>query len=120
MSKKYKKSITKIKKHERRIDKVRVEKLPVPEEEKDMSAGQAAEFAAASGTQEKTAWGQSSKSGWGKPKTDAEKQSNWGANELDIVMQTEDYVIVNKPSGLASQPGSGTRPGESLVEYLWE
>ncbi len=92
----------------------------VPEEEKDMSAGQAAEFAAASGTQEKTAWGQSSKSGWGKPKTDAEKQSNWGANELDIVMQTEDYVIVNKPSGLASQPGSGTRPGESLVEYLWE
>ena len=35
-------------------------------------------------------------------------------------MQTEDYVVVNKPSGLASQPGSGTRPGESLVEYLWE
>ena len=32
----------------------------------------------------------------------------------------EDYVVVNKPSGLASQPGSGTRPGESLVEYLWE
>ncbi|MCR5378834.1 MAG: RNA pseudouridine synthase, partial [Fibrobacter sp.] len=45
----------------------------------------------------------------------------WGVSKkLDIVIQTEDYVIVNKPSGLASQPGSGTRPGESLVEYLWE
>ena len=49
-----------------------------------------------------------------------ERQSSWGAKELDFVIQTEDYVIVNKPSGLASQPGSGTRPGESLVEYLWE
>ena len=60
------------------------------------------------------------KSTWGKVLSPAEKQSGWGAKELDIVIQTEDYVIVNKPSGLASQPGSGTRPGESLVEYLWE
>ena len=60
------------------------------------------------------------KSTWGKALSPAEKQSGWGAKELDIVLQTEDYVIVNKPSGLASQPGSGTRPGESLVEYLWE
>ncbi len=60
------------------------------------------------------------KSTWGKSATPAEKQSGWGAKELDIVIQTEDYVVVNKPSGLASQPGSGTRPGESLVEYLWE
>lgn len=60
------------------------------------------------------------KSTWGKNMTGAEKQSSWGANELDIVIQTEDYLVVNKPSGLASQPGSGTRPGESLVEYLWE
>ena len=60
------------------------------------------------------------KSTWGKTLSPAEKQSGWGAKELDIVLQTEDYVIVNKPSGLASQPGSGTRPGESLVEYLWE
>ena len=60
------------------------------------------------------------KSTWGKALSSAEKQSNWGAKELDIVIQTEDYVVVNKPSGLASQPGSGTRPGESLVEYLWE
>ncbi len=49
-----------------------------------------------------------------------ERLAHWGAHELDFVIQTEDYVIVNKPSGLASQPGSGTRPGESLVEYLWE
>ncbi|MCL4101570.1 23S rRNA pseudouridine955/2504/2580 synthase [Fibrobacter sp. UWH9] len=60
------------------------------------------------------------KSTWGKNMSGAEKQSNWGAQELDIVIQTEDYLIVNKPSGLASQPGSGTKPGESLVEYLWE
>lgn len=60
------------------------------------------------------------KSTWGKTMTGAEKQSNWGAQELDIIIQTEDYLIVNKPSGLASQPGSGTKPGESLVEYLWE
>jgi 23S rRNA pseudouridine955/2504/2580 synthase len=60
------------------------------------------------------------KSTWGRHLTSAEKQAHWGAHELDLVVQTEDYVIVNKPSGLASQPGSGTRPGESLVEYLWE
>ncbi|MCQ2054939.1 MAG: RluA family pseudouridine synthase [Fibrobacter sp.] len=63
----------------------------------------------------------SSKSGWGKSKTSTEKNAAWGVSrKLDIVIQTEDYVVVNKPSGLASQPGSGTRPGESLVEYLWE
>ena len=64
------------------------------------------------------------KSTWGKTderlKTRDERIASWGAKELDIVIQTEDYVVVNKPSGLASQPGSGTRPGESLVEYLWE
>ena len=60
------------------------------------------------------------KGGWKKAASSAEKTSSWGAKELDIVIQTEDYVVVNKPSGLASQPGSGTRPGESLVEYLWE
>ena len=64
------------------------------------------------------------KSTWGvsdeKRKTKDERLSSWGAKELDFIIQTEDYVIVNKPSGLASQPGSGTRPGESLVEYLWE
>ena len=60
------------------------------------------------------------KSTWGRHLTGAEKQAHWGAHELDLVVQTEDYVIVNKPSGLASQPGSVTRPGESLVEYLWE
>lgn len=60
------------------------------------------------------------KSTWGKSTSAAEKQAHWGAHELEFVIQNEDYVIINKPSGLASQPGSGTRPGESLVEYLWE
>ena len=48
------------------------------------------------------------------------KNKTWKSKALDIILQTEDYLVVNKPSGLASQPGSGTRPGESLVEYLWE
>ncbi len=63
------------------------------------------------------------KSTWGttdERRKTKDERSSWGAKDLDIVIQTEDYVIVNKPSGLASQPGSGTRPGESLVEYLWE
>ena len=63
------------------------------------------------------------KSTWGSTderRKTKDERSSWGAKDLDIVIQTEDYVIVNKPSGLASQPGSGTRPGESLVEYLWE
>ena len=63
------------------------------------------------------------KSTWGttdERRKTKDERSSWGAKDLDIVIQTEDYVIVNKPSGLASQPGSGTRPGENLVEYLWE
>jgi len=60
------------------------------------------------------------KSAWGKNSTTAKNDSGWKKQELDIILETEDYLVVNKPSGLASQPGSGTRPGESLVEYLWE
>ncbi len=76
--------------------------------------------ASSEGTKQPSTGFAKAKSTWGKVVTPAEKQSGWGAKELDIVIQTEDYVVVNKPSGLASQPGSGTRPGESLVEYLWE
>lgn len=39
---------------------------------------------------------------------------------LNIALETEDFVIVEKPSGIASQPGTGTRKGESLVEMLWQ
>lgn len=60
------------------------------------------------------------KSSWGKEQSPSEKKSAWGARELDIILETEDYLVVNKPSGMPSQPGSGTRPGESLVEHLWE
>ena len=60
------------------------------------------------------------KSGWGKEQSPSQKKSAWGARELDIILETEDYLVVNKPSGMPSQPGSGTRPGESLVERLWE
>ena len=71
----------------------------------------------------KSTWGTSSENRetwFGKLTNQDERLPSWGAKELDFIIQTEDYVIVNKPSGLASQPGSGTRPGESLVEYLWE
>ncbi|MDD5943227.1 RluA family pseudouridine synthase [Fibrobacter sp.] len=80
--------------------------------------------ASSEGTKQPSAGFAKAKSTWGKTderlKTRDERNASWGAKELDIVIQTEDYVVVNKPSGLASQPGSGTRPGESLVEYLWE
>ena len=76
--------------------------------------------ASSEGTKQSSTGFAKAKSTWGKATSPAEKQSGWGAKELDLIIQTEDYVIVNKPSGLASQPGSGTRPGESLVEYLWE
>ncbi len=39
---------------------------------------------------------------------------------LHIALEKEDFVIVDKPSGIASQPGTGTRKGESLVEMLWQ
>ncbi len=39
---------------------------------------------------------------------------------LNIILETEDFLIIDKPSGIPSQPGSGTRPGESLVELLWQ
>ena len=67
--------------------------------------------AAAETAPQKTSWGKGTSTGNG---------SGWKKQRLDIILETEDYLVVNKPSGLASQPGSGTRPGESLVEYLWE
>ena len=85
----------------------------------DESAAQAAETEQSPTSTSNSGFAKN-KSTWGKALSPAEKQAGWGAKDLDIVIQTEDYVIVNKPSGLASQPGSGTRPGESLVEYLWE
>lgn len=58
----------------------------------------------------------------------SEKESNETKNswnkiyvpDIDIVLQTEDFIVVNKPSGVPSQPGTDTRPGESLVEQLWQ
>jgi 23S rRNA pseudouridine955/2504/2580 synthase len=37
---------------------------------------------------------------------------------LRFALERPDFVVCDKPSGLASQPGSGVRPGESLVELL--
>lgn len=55
---------------------------------------------------------------WGKKPTYTSPE--YLKENLDIVLESEDYIVVNKPSGVPSQPGSGTRPGESLVEMLWE
>ena len=60
----------------------------------------------------------SKKSSWGK--THTHTSAAFLEENLNIVLETEDYIVVDKPSGIPSQPGSGTRPGESLVEMLWE
>jgi 23S rRNA pseudouridine955/2504/2580 synthase len=39
---------------------------------------------------------------------------------LNIALEKEDFIVVDKPSGIPSQPGTGTRKGESLVEMLWQ
>lgn len=92
----------------------------VSEDEKSGSTSTPTETKANNGAKVSSTGFAKNKNTWGKELSSAEKQSGWGAKELDIVIQTEDYVVINKPSGLASQPGSGTKPGESLVEYLWE
>lgn len=63
--------------------------------------------------------------GWVSTKSGFKKQNTFAdakfvEQNLDIVFETEDFVVVNKPSGIPSQPGSGTREGESLVELLWQ
>lgn len=58
-------------------------------------------------------------------------QKSWGSearfanrdfvqNNLNLALEKEDFVVVDKPSGIPSQPGTGTRKGESLVEMLWQ
>lgn len=78
---------------------------------------------------EQKPWAKSEQKGWVSKKRAAEtgwvKKNTYSdagflKDNLNIVLETEDFVIVNKPSGIASQPGSGTRPGESLVELLWQ
>lgn len=39
---------------------------------------------------------------------------------LNIALEKEDFIVIDKPSGIPSQPGTGTRKGESLVEMLWQ
>lgn len=53
-----------------------------------------------------------SKSGWGKPKQKVDSR-------VVLVLRTDDFVVLDKPAGLASQPGSNQMPGDSLVELLW-
>jgi 23S rRNA pseudouridine955/2504/2580 synthase len=50
-------------------------------------------------------------------------RTTWRKQEIDerlcVVTSNVDFVVLNKPSGLASQPGTNQKPGDSLVELLW-
>lgn len=56
--------------------------------------------------------------GWGNSASFADQK--FLEEHFDIALETEDFLVMNKPSGVASQPGSGTRKGETLTEMLWE
>ncbi|NLG39573.1 MAG: RluA family pseudouridine synthase [Fibrobacter sp.] len=58
------------------------------------------------------------KTGWGNNNTYCDPL--FFKNHFQIALETEDFVIVEKPSGIDSQPGSGTRPKETLVDMLWQ
>lgn len=43
----------------------------------------------------------------------AEKVERW------IVDRQNHFMVLHKPSGIASQPGTGVAPGQSLIEHVW-
>lgn len=58
------------------------------------------------------------KKSWGNAATFADR--NFVSENLNIALEKEDFIAIDKPSGIPSQPGTGTRNGESLVEMLWQ
>lgn len=58
------------------------------------------------------------KKSWGSEARFADR--DFVQNNLNLALEKEDFVVVDKPSGIPSQPGTGTRKGESLVEMLWQ
>lgn len=63
---------------------------------------------------------------------EALNQSGWTSKEikktilakgdgslLNVNFENDDYIVMNKPAGTPSQPGSGQAIGSSLVEQLW-
>lgn len=56
--------------------------------------------------------------GWGSSARFSEQK--FFEEHFDIALETEDFLVMNKPSGVASQQGTGTRKGETLTEMLWE
>ncbi len=56
------------------------------------------------------------KKGWGTQKQICDPV--FFNENFDIQLETEDFLIVRKPAGLASQPGTHTRDGETLVDLL--
>ena len=58
------------------------------------------------------------KKAWGTARQFSERY--FVEQNLNMALEKEDFVIIDKPSGIPSQPGTGTRKGESLVEMLWQ
>lgn len=58
------------------------------------------------------------KKSWGSEARFADR--DFVQNNLNLALEKEDFLVVDKPSGIPSQPGTGTRKGESLVEMLWQ
>ena len=56
------------------------------------------------------------KKSWGSSPEFADRQ--FVKENLVFALEKEDFVILDKPSGIASQPGTGTREAESQVEML--
>ncbi|NLO23558.1 MAG: RluA family pseudouridine synthase [Fibrobacter sp.] len=41
-------------------------------------------------------------------------------NNLHLALEHEDFIVIDKSSGIASQPGTGTKAKETLVDMLWQ
>ena len=46
-------------------------------------------------------------------------QEQWVKNFIHVLDENSDYLVLNKPSGIASQPGTGIPTGKSLIELIW-
>lgn len=59
-------------------------------------------------------------SGWTTTVLPNQVSAEFLEKNLRLAAHTADFVICDKPCGIASQPGSGVPEGTSLVELLWQ
>ncbi len=64
--------------------------------------------------------GEGAPKGWTSLVPDASVSPEYLEKHLRFALETPDFVVCDKPSGIASQPGSGLAEGGSLVEMLWQ